>query len=56
MTTATKKITVSWHSGITRARITEKVDNPVSAAKLVKVLKQEPGLAAREIRIDGQEV
>jgi hypothetical protein len=56
--TADTKVTVSWHSGITRTRVTEKFDTPQGAAEMVDVLKSQlgTGLKASDVRVDGKRV
>jgi len=54
MTADNTKVTVSWHSGITRTRVTERFDAPEGAARMVDVLKDQPGLRASDIRVNGK--
>jgi hypothetical protein len=54
MTADNTKVTVSWHSAITRTRVTEKFDTPEGAAEMVDVLKGQPGLKASDVRVNGK--
>lgn len=56
MTADNDKITVSWHSGISKSRVTEKFDTPEGAAEMVDVLKGQlgTGLKASDVRVNGK--